>query len=63
MRARGFIAILLSGLIASACATPPVEVPSSEGAQYSADLLPDTFKVATYNAWHGLKTGSFWVTL
>lgn len=62
MRASSYIAILLSGLIASACTTPPVELSSSEEAQYSADLLPDTFKVATYNAWHGLKTGSFWVT-
>ncbi len=23
---------------------------------------PDTFKVLTYNAWHGLDTGEFWVT-
>lgn len=28
-----------------------------------AEALPDSFKVVTWNAWHGLDTGEFWVTL
>lgn len=46
-------------LIACSCAPPlyrdgPLVVAPGAG--------PDTFTVLTYNAWHGLNTGEFWVT-
>lgn len=28
----------------------------------SAEVLPESFTVVTWNAWHGLDTGEFWVT-
>ena len=48
-------------LIVTACA--PVTPLYSEGPRTGwPETGPETFKVLTYNAWHGLDTGEFWVT-
>ncbi|WP_455244185.1 endonuclease/exonuclease/phosphatase family protein [Petrachloros mirabilis] len=55
--------LLTSGmLIIMACAstTPPLYVDRPRPVQPGTG--PETFTVLTYNAWHGLDTGEFWVT-
>ncbi len=47
-------------ILACAPATPPLYKEGPVSVQ--ARTGPDTFKVLTYNAWHGLDTGEFWVT-
>ena len=44
-----------------ACA-PSVSLHKEELPVPSSGTGPETFKVLTYNAWHGLDTGEFWVT-
>nr|MDH4355685.1 endonuclease/exonuclease/phosphatase family protein [Nitrospira sp.] len=49
-------------LIVAACASgPPLYKDEGPGAGQPG-TGPETFKVLTYNAWHGLDTGEFWVT-
>lgn len=53
-------ALLLACLV---CACAPAIVLNKEGALVpSPGAGPPTFTVLTYNAWHGLNTGEFWVT-
>lgn len=54
------LATIISYLL-SACA-PSVSLHKEELPVASPGTGPDTFKVLTYNAWHGLDTGEFWVT-
>ena len=61
---RSYYATALLGscmLIVAACA--PVTPLYSEGpGAGQPETGPETFTVLTYNAWHGLDTGEFWVT-
>jgi len=47
-------------ILACAPAIPPLH--KTGPVSVSPDVGPKTFKVITYNAWHGLDTGEFWVT-
>jgi endonuclease/exonuclease/phosphatase family metal-dependent hydrolase len=47
-------------IVACVPATPPL--PKTGPLTVSPDGGPETIKVLTYNAWHGLDTGEFWVT-
>lgn len=49
-----FIGSACAPVTASLYKTGPLTAPPGAG--------PDTFTVLTYNAWHGLDTGEFWVT-
>ena len=49
-----FIGSACAPVTASLYETGPLTAPPGAG--------PDTFTVLTYNAWHGLDTGEFWVT-
>ena len=54
--------ILLSFAVWS-CTSPPDQVNESGVPDSAATVSkPHTFKVVTYNVWHGLNAGSFWVT-
>lgn len=57
------LTLLLISLLVCSC-TPQLQKISDSTALKSAQpsSIPDTFKVLTYNAWHGLNVGSFWVT-
>ena len=60
----GYATALLGSclLIVAACTTgPPLYKDEGPGASQPG-TEPETFKVLTYNAWHGLDTGEFWVT-
>ena len=48
--------------IGSACAPATPALYETGPLTVSPGAGPDTFTVLTYNAWHGLDTGEFWVT-
>jgi endonuclease/exonuclease/phosphatase family metal-dependent hydrolase len=48
-------------MLAMSCSHPAPRVVGEES-QFPAGTAPPTFKLLTYNAWHGLNTGEFWVT-
>ena len=52
--------VITALIVACAPAIPPL--PKTGPLTVSPDAGPETFKVLTYNAWHGLDTGEFWVT-
>lgn len=49
-------------LFVIACAPTAPPLYKEETVPVQAQRVPKTFKVLTYNAWHGLDTGEFWVT-
>ena len=54
---------LLIPLLAWSCTSQPQKVSdSADSNSGQVSSTPDTFKVITYNAWHGLNVGSFWAT-
>ncbi len=60
------VSVCLASLVAVtlfACATAPPESREEEEPAPVVGSLPDSFKILTWNAWHGLATGEFWVTL
>ena len=52
----------LSLLISSCSAPTQLSGDFDRSGSEEISLPPDTFKVLTYNTWHGLNVGSFWVT-
>ena len=55
--------VLLLSLVVWSCTSlsDQVKEPAKPDSATTASK-PQTFKVVTYNAWHGLNAGSFWVT-
>jgi endonuclease/exonuclease/phosphatase family metal-dependent hydrolase len=58
---RTVLALVALLMPAMSCSHPAPRVVGEES-QFPAGTAPPTFKLLTYNAWHGLNTGEFWVT-
>lgn len=56
------VAAMLWLLIGCACASVTASLYETGPLTVSPGAGPATFTVLTYNAWHGLNTGEFWVT-
>ena len=59
---RTVLAVITLSMPAMSCTHPAPHVAGVEESQLPAGTPPPTFKLLTYNAWHGLNTGEFWVT-
>ena len=57
------IAVTIAGLWVLSCTGPSPQVREPENVPAPKAFSPETFKVLTYNVWHGLHVGPFWVTL
>lgn len=49
-------------LLTSSCATTGEKVQEPNAIASQADQGPETFTIVSYNAWHGLDAGEFWIT-
>lgn len=56
-------AVTIAGFFLFSCAGPSPQVSKTEKVPAPKAFPSKTFKVLTYNAWHGLHAGPFWVTL
>ena len=56
-------AVTIAGLFILSCAGPSPQISKTEKVPAPKAFPPKTFKVLTYNVWHGLHAGPFWVTL
>ena len=57
------IAVTIAGFLALSCTGPSPQVRDLENIPALKVTPPETFKVLTYNVWHGLHAGPFWITL
>ena len=55
--------LIIAGLLALSCTGPSPQVRELENVSALKVTPPETFKVLTYNVWHGLHVGPFWVEL
>ena len=56
------LALLLISILLWSCTKEGERVPGSTNASSQPAQGPETFTIVSYNAWHGLDAGEFWVT-
>lgn len=56
-------AVIIAGFWVLSCTGPSPQVREPENVPAQKAFSPETFKALTYNVWHGLHVGPFWVTL
>ncbi len=56
-------AIIIAAFWMLSCTGPSPQVREPEKVSVPKAFPPETFKVLTYNVWHGLHVGPFWVTV
>ena len=56
--------LLITACMVAVCACAPIAFPAPEGRRPAVPPGTglETFTILTYNVWHGLNTGEFWVT-
>lgn len=55
--------LIIAGLLSLSCTGPSPQVREFENDSALKVTPPETFKVLTYNVWHGLHVGPYWVEL
>ena len=59
---RIFLTLLLFNILGSSCTMKGEQDPGTTDAAPQHTQSPETFTIVSYNAWHGLDAGEFWVT-